>query len=52
MVCIDGYGVWRDIEEIVQILDDYFHVYCEKRFLRSLGGLSPFDYRCKIRLNV
>lgn len=52
MVCFDGSGVLGDIEEILQILDDYLHVYCQKRLLQSLGGLSPFDYRCKIGLNV
>lgn len=40
------------IDEFVQILDDYIHWYNEKRIKKSLGGLSPLDYRRKMGLTA
>ena len=40
------------IDEFVQILDDHIHWYNEKRIKKSLGGLSPLDYRRKMGLTA
>lgn len=36
------------INEFVRILDDYIHWYNKKRIKKSLGGLSPLDFRRKM----
>ena len=43
---------WKDttIEEFIQKLDEYLHWYNEKRIKKSLGYLSPIEYRCAIGL--
>jgi len=43
---------WKDttIEEFIQKLDEYLHWYNEKRIKKSLGYLSPIEYRRTIGL--
>ena len=43
---------WKDttIEEFIQKLDEYLHWYNEKRIKKSLGYLSPIEYRRAIGL--
>lgn len=43
---------WKDttIEEFIQKLDEYLHWYNEKRIKKSLGYLSPIEYRRAIVL--
>lgn len=33
------------IQEFMDILDQYIHLYAEKRIKVSLGGMSPVQYR-------
>lgn len=45
---------WGDlsIEEFIEKLDCYIHWYAEKRIKMSLGGMSPLEYRRKLKLAV
>ena len=43
---------WKDvtIEKFIKILDEYIHLYAEKRIKLSLGGMSPIQYRQSLGL--
>ena len=45
---------WKNvsIDDFITILDQYIQWYVNKRIKVSLGGLSPFDYRKSLGLQV
>lgn len=45
---------WKntDVNSFIQWLDNYMHWYREKRIKKSLGGLSPLNYRKKLKLVI